>query len=63
MITEKDATELVDIIKKIDVKQMSIEHENTKIQKWFRFGNFNMAQIICEIIKQLPEAKDEGTIS
>jgi hypothetical protein len=63
MITEKDKTELIEIIKKVDVKTMSIEHENSRIQKWFRFGNFNALQIVCEIIKQLPEAKDEGTIS
>jgi endonuclease/exonuclease/phosphatase (EEP) superfamily protein YafD len=55
MISKKDKAELLKIIKKIDVKQMSIDHENTNIQKWFRFGNYNMAQIISEIIKQYPD--------
>lgn len=56
-MTKEDKTALIDIIKSIDVKQMSIEHENTNIQKWFRFGNYNALKIVTEIIKQLPERK------
>jgi hypothetical protein len=55
MITKQDKTDLLNTLKKIDVKQMTIEHENTNIQKWYRFGNYNALQIVSEIIKQFPE--------
>lgn len=63
MISKKDKTDLINIIKKIDVKQMDIEHANPLIVKWFRFGNFNALRIVTEVIKALPEKKSNGTVS
>lgn len=60
MITKQDKNDLINIIKNIDVKKMEIENENTDKQKWFRFGNFNMAQIITEIIKAFPTKEPES---
>lgn len=57
MLTSKDKTDLINIIKKIDVKDMTIEHESGSVEKWFRFGNYNALKIVTEIIKQLPEPK------
>jgi len=67
MITKKDKKELLDILKKIDLKQMTIDHPDPRAKKWFRFGNYNALQIVAEIIKQLPERKkakkDEVSVS
>jgi hypothetical protein len=66
MYTKEQKSKLIDIIKNIDVKQMTIDHNNETFQKWFRFGNYNALQIVTEIIKQLPEedaAHDKSFIS
>lgn len=63
MITQKDALELVDIIKKIDVKDMVLENENKQIEKWFRFGNFNALQIVCKLILESAVAEKETKVS
>lgn len=55
MLTKENKTQLIDIIKSIDVKLMTIDHDNPTFQKWFRFGNYNALQIVTEIIKKLPE--------
>lgn len=52
---KQDKTDLINIIKKIDVKKMDIDHKNPIIVKWFRFGNFNALRVVTEIIKALPE--------
>lgn len=63
MITQKDALELIDIIKKIDVKDMILENENKQIEKWFRFGNFNALQIVCTLILESAKGDNESPIS
>jgi hypothetical protein len=57
MITEKDKTQLLDILKQIDVKDMTIEHDNPLLVKWFRFGNYNALKIVSELIKAIPTKK------
>ena len=56
-----DAKELIEKIKNIDVKKMSLDHDNEQVVKFFRFGNYNMGKIIIELIEQL-KVKDENTI-
>lgn len=63
MITEKDKTQLLNIIKNIDVKDMTIDHEDSLIQKWFRFGNYNALKIVSEIIQALPTKKIKDKVS
>lgn len=59
----EDKKELIDIIKQIDVKKMDLDHPDEKLVKYFRFGTYNALQIVCEIIKALPEEKNEGAVS
>lgn len=54
-MTKQDKDNLLKALKAIDVKEMSIEHPNVTITKWYRFGNFNALQIASEIIKAWPE--------
>lgn len=57
MITEKDKTDLINIIKSIDVKKMDVDHPDERIVKWFRFGTYNAFQIVCDIILAMPDNK------
>lgn len=63
MISQKDAKELVEIIKTIDVKKLEIEHDDPKLVKWYRFGNFNALQVVCKIILDVAKAQDESSVS
>ena len=58
MLTKKDKKAILKAFQMVDVKKMSIEHENPSVVKWFRFGNYNAMQIASEIIKQMPEEKE-----
>lgn len=57
MLTKKDKKDIIEIFKSIDVSKMSIEHPDSQVEKWFRFGNYNGLKIASDIIKQLPEQK------
>lgn len=57
MLTKKDKLDILEAFKRVDVKQMTIEHEDDRAVKWFRFGNYNAMLIASEIIKQMPERK------
>lgn len=63
MITKKDKESLLKILGEIDPKKMTIDHQNSSAQKWFRFGNHNALQIVTEIIKQLPTRKTKEKVS
>lgn len=58
MLTKKDKQEILKILKKVDVRKMSIDHQNEDIVKWFRFGNYNAMSIVADIIKELPEQEE-----
>jgi hypothetical protein len=55
MITKEDKINLIELLKEIDVKKLTIEHNDSTIEKWYRFGNYNALQLVSEIIKELPE--------
>lgn len=55
MLTTEEKTALINAIKDIDVKKITCEHENTNIQKWYRFGTYLGLRMACDIIKALPE--------
>lgn len=55
MLTKEDKESILKAFKLVDLKTMSIEHEDENIVKWFRFGNYNAMQIASEIIKKMPE--------
>lgn len=57
MLTKKDKENILAALRTVDVKKMVIDHEEERIQKWFRFGSYNGLLIAQEIIKQLPEGR------
>lgn len=62
MVTKKDKIDLINQLKAIDVKKLEHDHNDERITKWFRFGNYNALQIVTELIKNFPE-EDESTVS
>lgn len=56
-MTKEDKEQILKLFKLVDVKQMEIDHPDPKLQKWFRFGNYNAMKIASEIIQQLPETE------
>lgn len=59
MITAKDKERIVKALQTVDVKKMTIDHPNERLQKWFRFGSYNGLLIAQEIIKALPEKEQK----
>lgn len=59
MITKKDKDLIIKAFKMVDVKKLDIEIDNPRLVKWFRFGSYNGLMIASEIIKNLPEGKNE----
>lgn len=57
MITAKDKENIIEALRSVDVKKMTIDHPDERLMKWFRFGSYNGLLLAQEIIKQLPEAK------
>lgn len=63
MLTKKDKDLIIKAFKSVDVKKMSIEHDDQDKLKWYRFGNYNAMQLAIEIIKNLPEHKSRKNIN
>ena len=59
MLTKEDKDAVREALKKINVKEIDLDHPNPMAVKWFRFGVFSSLQIVGDIIKQMPESKKE----
>ena len=57
MLTQKDKYAILEALKKVDVKEMEIDHVNPAMVKWFRFGSHTGLQIAADIINRMPESK------
>lgn len=57
MLTKKDKDAILEALKKVDVKEMEIDHVNPAMVKWFRFGSHTGMQIAADIINRMPERK------
>lgn len=64
-LTKKQKTEIINLFKMVDVKQLEIDLEDEGKVKWFRFGSYNGMQIATEIIKAIDEepTKKRQTVS
>lgn len=54
-ISKAAEKEILEAFKKVDVKKMEIEHNDSRLVKWFRFGSFNGMMVASEIVKALAE--------
>lgn len=54
-LTKKQKTDILNMFKAVDVKQLEVDLEDESKVKWFRFGSHNGMQIASEIIKAIDE--------
>lgn len=57
MLTKKDKSDIIKNFRKVEMKQMEIDHEDPMAVKWFRFGAYTAMAIAAEIVKDMPEKK------